>query len=110
MSLINLFSPPSGPDTMSEWTFSNMADHIEIADAIMRQKGVAIVQHPLDPVTQASLPQFLAGHYAMHVQESLILGIDLFDFLIDPTNFDDFLQNLYQHGDQHRRERAALGI
>ena len=105
MSLATLFKMPVTPADFAEWTFSNMTDHNDIAASIKRKFGVVILKFVLEPVTEAGLQAFLLGHQAMHTQEATLLGVDNQDFLSA-----DFTAWYDEHADQHRRERAALGM
>lgn len=105
MSLATLFKMPETEADFAEWSFSNRSDHDDIIAAIKAKHGIDVAKYILEPVTQASMAAFLLGHQAMHTQEAQILGVDNQDFLSA-----DLAEWWYDHADQHRRERAALGM
>jgi hypothetical protein len=105
MSLATLFKLPETSAEIAEWTFSNRADHDDIAAAIKRRHSVDIVKYAIEPVTEAGMAAFLLGHQAMHTQEAQILGIDSENFLSA-----DFSEWWSEHANQHMRERQVLGI
>jgi hypothetical protein len=105
VSLATLFKLPETPSDIEEFLFSNVTDHNDIAAAIMRKYNVAIVAYPIYPVTAANMSNMLLAHQAMHTQEADILVVDNQDFLSP-----DFSEWWYDHADQHRRERQALGM
>ena len=105
MSLATLMSPLLTPEDFAEWTFSNRADHDEIAAMILQKHNIMIPKFILEPVVPGNVQVFLLGHQAMHDAEAKALGIDAQNFL-----GEDIKDWLWDHIDQHRRERQALGI
>jgi len=111
MSLATLYNRIRTPSDMEEWVFSNKSDHDDIAAAILAKKNIQVTKFPIWPVSQVNLLVFMWGHQAMHIQEASILNTDLQDFgALDPTKLETLNELLFDHADQHRRERAALGI
>jgi hypothetical protein len=112
MSLATLFNPPPRtPQALSEFTFSNMADHLDISAAIQRQKNITIVNLALDPLDPNALEVWLIAHQAMHVQQTGALNIAGQDFsTLSLTNPEESAEWFFEHGSEHRAMHAALGI
>jgi hypothetical protein len=105
MSLVTLFALPLTPDEIAVWTFSNMTDHNDIIAAIKRKHNIDVEKYVLDPVTPVGMAAFLLGHQAMHTREAQILGVSNENFLSA-----DFSEWWFEHANQHRLERQALGM
>lgn len=105
MSFASLFTMPETLADWAEWTFSNRADHDEIIALIQQKKGIRIDKWIIEPVTEQNKINFLLGHQAMHDAEAAALGVDGQNFL-----GEDIAGWHWDHAEQHRRERTALGI
>jgi hypothetical protein len=112
MSLATLFNPPPRtPQALSEFTFSNMADHLEISNAILLQKKVTIVNLALDPLDPNALEVWLLNHQAMHVQQTGALNIAGQDFsTLALNNPAEMAEWFFDHATEHRNMRSVLGI
>jgi hypothetical protein len=104
MSFATLFNEPQTPQSWAEWSFSNRADHDEIIGLIQQKHGIRIDKWIIEPITPLNLQNFLLGHQAMHDAEAAALGVDGQNFL------GDIREWWWDHAEQHRRERVALGI
>lgn len=112
MPLFDLLNSPAGAaKNLSDWSFSHAADHLEILQAIQKQKGVALTQYLLDPLNEHDLNQWLDRHQQAHDDFNTVLNLDGVDLQsVDLTNPSERESWTLLNFTEHRSARLALGI
>lgn len=87
MGLATIANIPGNDDTLLEWSFSHMAHHRDINEAIYFKYGIPLPIYPLDPMNTQDLGAFSYWHQTMHTNQNAILGIDGNNLL--DVNWDD---------------------
>lgn len=112
MPLFDLLNPPMGSsEKLNEWSFTHAQDHLEIVQAIQRQRGVNLTQYLLDPLNEHDLNHWLNRHQQAHDDFNSVLnisGVDLqsVDFTDESEKESWTLLNFMEH----RSARIALAI
>lgn len=106
-----LFSTPSSPAELRRFFFWHANDHLEIQQAVQKQKSINIFGRVLDPVDLRQLDAWIEQHQQAHndTNEALKLnGQDLTNF--DPRNADKLREWVYLNAEEHLAMRQALAI
>jgi len=106
-----LFTVPQDPGELAQWSFANMAHHVDIARVIFEKGGGRIDQFLLDPINLGDPAQWVYLHQLAHNQQNRILGIQGQDLTgVDFTNPDIFESWVYIHANEHYQAGAILGL
>ena len=111
MPLPFLIEPPRTDDGWSTFWFDHWQDHLEIQQAILKQKGVNLPIYIITPWSNNDAEGILGRHQQFHddMDEELNLSnqdVSTIDFK-DPISVQQWLfANFYEH----QNARAALGI
>lgn len=112
MSLATLFNVPNANDstTFSEFSFSNMDQHIIVTNAISAQKEIRIPLYPLDPMPFFDMGVWLRNHQQWHNNINGILGVNGFDLTsVDFNNQEEAESWTRNHASEHQQWSNILG-
>ena len=110
-SLLNVPKDKTGWD---EWSFNHAQQHINIIQAIQKQKGIQLNQYQLYPINfsnEATTLTFLEWHQQTHLDMNNALGLQSVD--LQDTNLKDQKQLesfVYYNFLEHFDANQALGI
>src|SRR6516164_5192954 len=102
MPLPFLFGVPRGLADLRRFFFWQAADHTEIQQAILAQKGANIFARVLDPVDLSALDIWIELHQQAHNDANSALGLsgsDLSDF--DPAKPEKLKDWTFVHAEEH---------
>lgn len=111
MPLPFLFDITASDASLDQFFFWNAQDHIEIQQAIQKQKNVNPFYRVLDPVDRQAIDVWLELHQQTHNDTNSVLGLngtDLSDVdFADPRKVREWI-NL--HAQEHQAMRQVLKI
>jgi hypothetical protein len=111
MALAELTVVPQTPDDVKNWSFSHMANHLDIIRRIQEVNKISLNAFPLDPIDPGNLGQWLYQHAVMHAQMDLVLGIAGYDLLdLDWRDPDQLAEWIGFNADEHVQAGRILGI
>lgn len=111
MSLALLSTDPVTPTLFTEWSFSHMAHHQDIARRIYELYGRALPLFVIDPVDPRDPEAMLQNHQTMHNNQNAVLGIDGNDLL--SVDFGDREQRaawIFLNFSEHQQANQILGV
>lgn len=112
MPLLNLLSRPFSDHKETEiWTFSHMQDHLEIINAIKKQKSVTLVPWLVWPFNPDDASSWLDRHQQLHDDMNNILKLDGINLQDLDFNKKDIVANWTDiNYREHYNARIALKI
>lgn len=81
MAVANLANTPSNEAELATWSFSHMAHHRDLVEAVYRLTGVRVPLFALDPIDPSDPGSWLDQHQTMHNDIDALLGTPGFDLL-----------------------------
>lgn len=109
--LASLLNVPATEHDWQRWSFANSADIVEISQALLAKKGVALPQFQLDPIPPGDRQLWLERNQSALSGINAALKLDGADVefvnLDDPRELQGWIFTVYQ---QHYAARAALQI
>ena len=111
MPLPMLFDITASEASLAQFFFWNAQDHIEISQAVQRQKTVNLFQRVLDPVDKDAIDAWMELHQQSHNDINAVLGLsgnDLSD--LDFSNERRVREWINLHAQEHLAMRQALKI
>jgi hypothetical protein len=109
--LASLLNTPVTELDWARWSFASASDIVEIQEAILAQKSIALPQYQLDPIPPGDRQLWLERNQSALSGINGALQLDGAD--VEFVNFDDpkdlqgWIYSVYQ---QHYSARAALRI
>lgn len=110
MPLAQIEFLPTGPHSLSEWSFWHAQDHIEIAAGVKRFASYQLPLYILDPIAP-DLRLFFQQHQQAHNDMNSFLGLVGSD--LQDVNWQDPLAVrafLYLNFAEHQAARLKVGI
>src|SRR5215475_6085630 len=98
-----------GDDELNQWAFNHWQDHLEILQAIRKQRGVNLESLAIWPINWNDPKNFLEAHQVMHNDMNGVLrlvGDDL--SVVNFVNDDQRNAWIYLNGQEHRAARGVL--
>lgn len=111
MPLPFLFTVPNSMPELRRWFFWNAADHLEIQQAVQKQKSINMVVRVLDPVDLRSIELWSEQHQQAHNDANNAIGLngtDLTDFSL--KNREKLREFIFSNAQEHQAMRQSLGI
>jgi hypothetical protein len=111
MPLPFLFDITASDANLQQFFFWNAQDHIEINQAIQRQRGNNLFERVLDPVDRKAIDIWLELHQQSHNDINTVLGLSGFDLSdVDFSNRTRVREWINLHAQEHLAMRQALKI
>lgn len=111
MGLPNILYPPPGERGWREYWYFHFQDHLDIIQAILKQRNVNLTQYVIDPWADTDKDGILERHQQYHNDMNLVLnlpGNDLSD--IDFKQGDQVKSWIYLNSMEHTAVHQSLGI
>ena len=111
MSLAALYNVPRDAFELQWWSFHNAAEHLLIANAILKQKSKRIDLPTLDPVPINDLTNWLRRHQTIHNDQNDVLKIAGSDLTsLDMENEAQVKSWIQLHAQEHYLANRELGL
>lgn len=109
--IATLYGMPHTEEDFSAWSFAHAAHHRDICRVVFRDSQVRLDEYVLDPFDPDDMGNWPYLHQVMHQQMDTALGIAGYDLSeIDWQDHDRIRSWLQQHGSEHYRVGAILGL
>ena len=109
--LANLFNVPSTDEERAAWSFSHMAHHRDINQAIYILTNLALPEYIIDPIDVNDPAQWEYQHQLMHDNQNAILGIQGQDLTgIDWQNLNLLTAWVFLNSSEHYQAANILEI
>lgn len=111
MMLAQLLSPAKGDDDFNQWAYVHYQDHVEIKQAIQKQKNFNVQIQEIDEINWDDVYGWLERHQLMHNDFNGILDLGGNDLTsVDFQNEGQRQTWMWLNFREHQNARAALQI
>jgi hypothetical protein len=110
----SLLNVPSSQEDWDRWSFNHAQEHINIIQAIQKQKNIQLTQYQLDPVNMSNplaMQDFLERHQQTHIDMDGALGLQSTDLQdVDLSDKKKLEAWVYSNFLEHYAANQALEI